>query len=136
MAIFEGLGRYQNIGILLMRVGLGFMMVMHGYPKLFGGPEKWERIGGAMSTLGIDFAPVFWGFMASAAEGIGGLFLILGFFFRPTCALLIITMVVAALRHIIGENEGFMGGSSAIELGIAFLGLFIIGPGKYSIDKK
>jgi putative oxidoreductase len=135
MAILSGLGRYQNTGLLLMRAGLGIMMILHGYPKLFGGPGLWEKLGGSMSSVGIDFLPTFWGLMGAAAEGIGGLFIVLGLFFRPSCLLIIITMMVAAAKHL-AEGDGLMGASHAIEVGIAFIGLFIIGPGKYSIDKS
>lgn len=133
--MLKKLGNYRNFALLLIRLGLGFMMIMHGYPKLSGGTEKWEKIGKAMSEFGIEFMPMFWGFMASFAEAIGGLFLLLGLFFRPATILLLITMIVAATKHI-GGGDGLMGASHAIELGIVFLGLFIIGPGKYSIDKS
>ncbi|MFD1629662.1 DoxX family protein [Pseudopedobacter beijingensis] len=125
----------RDFGILIIRVGLGICMVMHGLPKITGGMEKWKAIGGAMNTIGIDFAPTFWGFMASAVETFGGFLLVLGLFFRPANALLAFTMLIAALVHI-NKGEGFMGASHAIEIGIAFLGLIFIGPGKYSIDKK
>ncbi len=135
MAIWSKLGKYQHVGLLLMRAGLGAMMILHGYPKLIGGPDKWEKLGGAMAHFGLDFFPVFWGFMAAAAEGIGGLLIILGFFFRPTCALLIVTMAVAAAHHLF-KGDGIMGASHAIETGIAFIGLLFTGPGKYSIDRS
>ena len=135
MAIWSKLGKYQHFGLLLMRAGLGFMMILHGYPKLMGGPDRWEKTGGAMANFGLDFMPSFWGFMAAGAEGIGGLLVILGVFFRPACGLLIVTMIVAAVSHI-GKGDGIMGASHAIETGLAFLGLFILGPGKYSIDKN
>ena len=135
MAILAKLGRYQSTGLLLMRVGLGAMMIMHGYPKLLGGPEKWTSLGGSMKNFGITFYPEIWGFMAAASEGIGGLFLVLGFFFRPSAFLLMCTMIVAASSHLYKGQE-FMKSSHAIELGFVFLGLFILGPGKYSVDKS
>lgn len=88
-----------------------------------------------MAALGIHDFPTFWGFMAAFAETVGGLLFLVGFLFRPATFLLIITMLVAALRHT-KAGEGIMGASHAIELGILFLAMFIIGPGKYSIDKS
>ena len=32
------LGAYRNGGLLLVRLGLGLSFVLHGYPKMFGGP--------------------------------------------------------------------------------------------------
>ena len=135
MALLSGLSKYSNVGLLIIRVGLGIMFIMHGYPKLIGGPEMWEKLGGAMGNVGINFAPVFWGFLAAVAEAGGGLLLALGLFFRPACIALAFTMLIAALVHLTG-GEGIMGSSHAIELGIVFLGLILVGPGKYSIDKK
>lgn len=136
MAIFDSLGKYRNSGLLIIRIGLGIMFMVHGFPKLAGGPAMWEGLGGSMKLVHIDFLPVFWGFMAAVAEGIGGLLLILGLFFRPATILLIITMCIAALVHLSDPKQGLNEASHAIELGIVFLGLLFIGPGKYSVDKK
>lgn len=135
MAFLSKLGSYKNFALLIIRAGLGFMMVMHGYPKLLGGVEKWEKLGSAMHTFGVDFMPVFWGFMAAFAEGVGGALLILGLMTRPAALLLLITMIVAAAKHLSG-GDGLMGSSHSIELAVVFLGLFILGPGKYSFDKS
>jgi putative oxidoreductase len=43
-------------------------------------------------------------------------------------------MVVAAMTSYKG-GEGLKGANHAIELAIVFVAMFIIGPGKYSIDK-
>ena len=35
-----------DVGLLVLRLGIGTsMLVFHGYGKLSGGPEKWEKIG-------------------------------------------------------------------------------------------
>lgn len=135
MAVFSKLGRFTDFGLLVMRAGLGAMMLLHGYPKLFAGPEKWGKLGGAMANLGITYAPEFWGFMAAFAETIGGALLLIGFFTRPAALLLFFTMLVAAMKHLYA-GETVMDASHAIELSFVFFALFIIGPGRYSIDKQ
>ncbi len=134
MAIFSRLGRYTNLGLLLMRLGVGAMMVVHGFPKLAGGTAKWEKLGASMAQIGVTAYPVFWGLMAGLTEALGGLLLIIGFVFRPTCFLLLFTMVIATLSHL-SKGDGISGASHAIELGFVFLGLFFVGPGRYSVDK-
>ena len=136
MAVLESLGKYRNTGLLVLRIGLGIMMMLHGFPKLSGGVETWTKVGGSMKLIGIDFVPLFWGFMAALAEGMGGLFLLLGLFFRPVMIFLVLTMAMAATVHLSDPKQDLMDASHAIELGIVFLGLLFIGPGKYSIDKK
>lgn len=133
--ILTFLDKHRDIGLLILRIGLGCMFLFHGFPKLFGGPEKWERLGGAMAAFGITFIPAFWGFMAAISESLGGICLILGLFLRPACILLAITMLVATISHL-SRGDGLGGASHAIEVGIVFLSLILIGPGKYSLDKK
>ena len=129
------LDKHRDIGLLILRIGFGCLFLFHGLPKLFAGPERWERLGGAMASLGITFLPAFWGFMAAISESLGGLCLILGFFLRPACILLTITMVVAAASHL-GRGEGLGGAAHALKACIVFLSLILIGPGKYSLDEK
>ena len=135
MAVWNSLGKYRDTGLLVLRIGLGVMMIMHGLPKLQGGPELWGGVGKAMGNIGINFMPAFWGFMAAATETIGGLFLLLGLFFRPSALLLAFTMVGAGLMHL-SQGDGGSGASHAIELFFVFLGLVFVGPGKRSVDKK
>lgn len=130
------LDRYKDHGLLLLRVGLGLMMiVVHGAPKLFGGPEVWAKVGGAMAMFGLDFAPTFWGFCAAMAEFGGGIALILGILVRPAAASLAFTMVVAAAMHL-GMGEGLKGASHPIEIGFVFLGLILVGGGRFALDAK
>ncbi len=133
--ILTFLDKHRDTGLLILRIGLGCMFLFHGLPKLFGGPEKWEKVGMAMGSLGITFLPAFWGFMAAISEALGGLCLILGFLLRPACILLTITMLVATLSHL-SRGDGLGGASHAIEVGIVFLSLILIGPGKHSLDEK
>ena len=135
MALLVSLGKYRNTGLLINRIGLGILFMLHGYPKLLGGPEKWEAIGGAMKYVGIDFLPVVWGLLAGAIETFGGFLILLGLAFRPVCLLLTIIMAIAASMHL-NNNEGIMGASQAIEMGVVFLGLAFVGPGTFSVDKK
>jgi len=135
MAILDNLGKYRNTGILLLRLGIGVMFIIHGFPKLADGPDGWTGLGGSMKVIGINFLPIFWGFMAAATETFGGFLLIVGLFYRPACILLVFTMIIAALVHF-GKGDGLGGASHAIEMGIVFFSLIFIGPGKYSVDKK
>ena len=134
MPLFSKLSRHTHTGLLILRVGIGIMMILHGYPKLAGGPEKWAGLGKSMAAFGIHDFPQAWGFLAAFAEGVGGLLLVLGFLFRPACVLLFVTMVVAAAKHL-GAGDGLMGASHAIELGVVFAALFVLGPGRFSVDK-
>jgi putative oxidoreductase len=121
-----------DYGLLIIRAGIGIMFMLHGYPKMVGGMEKWTKLGGAMKNIGIEFMPAFWGFMGAFAELGGGFCLVLGFLFRPALAMLIFTMFIAFMVHFT-NGDGFGGYAHALESAIVFTGLFIAGPGKYAL---
>ena len=135
MALLSNLSKYKDFGLLLMRVGIGILFMHYGYPKLIGGPSMWTGIGGSMKHIGVDFYPVFWGFMAAITETFGGFLLIIGLAFRPVNFLLAFTMLIAVLHHL-AAGDGLSAASHAVEAGIVFLSLIFIGPGKYSVDGK
>lgn len=125
-----------NLGLLIIRLGLGFMFIVaHGLPKLLGGPERWKLVGGAMSQLGIRFAPAAWGFAAAMAEFGGGILLILGLFTRFASASLAFVMLVATMQHL-GRGETLLQSSHPIEVGVALVGLALLGAGAYSLDRR
>ncbi|GAB3224129.1 hypothetical protein GCM10027346_03940 [Hymenobacter seoulensis] len=134
MALFENRYRTHDLGLLLLRVGIGIMFTIHGYPKLIGGPEAWTQVGGAMKIVGINFAPAFWGFLAAAAEAVGGQLIAVGLFFRFACGLLLATMIMATIMHL-HSGDNFNAYSHALEAAFLFLGLAFAGPGRYSLDQ-
>lgn len=129
-------GLNRDLGLLIIRVGVGIMFMTHGGPKLFGGPSYWETIGEVgVGALGIHFMPAFWGFMAGFAEFFGGLCVALGLFTVPFSILLVINLCVAAYSHFY-KGEGLAMASHAIEAGFLFLGFIFMGAGRYSLDHK
>jgi putative oxidoreductase len=135
MALLGNLGNYKNLGLLIIRIGLGIMFIHHGYPKLMGGTASWKDLGESMKYVGIHFWPMIWGLLAAVTEFFGGFLLIIGLAFRPVCILLLINLIVAALMHL-GTGGGLGDAAHPIEDATVFAGLIFIGPGKYSIDKK
>ena len=132
MAIVRHTG--VNLGLLVLRVGIGAMFIVHGLPKLTGGPEAWRGLGGAIGVFGITFAPVFWGFMAAFAEAVGGAALILGLLVRPFALLLLCTMIVATGMHL-DAGHGFKIWSGPAGLGVVFLSLVLSGGGGLSLSR-
>jgi putative oxidoreductase len=129
------LDRHQDVGLLVLRAGLGASMVLHGWPKLAGGAEKWAAIGKHVSGFGIHFGHTAWGLAAALAEGLGGVLLVLGLATRPAALALVATMAVAVRMHA-DAGQGWSGYSHALEDGIAFLAIVILGPGRYSLDAR
>jgi len=130
--IWNGLARYRDLGLLLLRLGVGLGFIyFHGWAKLSGGPERWAGIGSAVELFGIGFGHTLFGFLAAFSESVGGLLIALGLFFRPAAALLLTTMIVATTRHIV-TGQGTP--AHAFKNAWVFVGLLFVGPGKYSVD--
>jgi putative oxidoreductase len=131
--VFSSLDRYRDAGLLVARIGFGFGFVWyHGLPKLTGGVQRWAGTGDAMAHLGITSGHEWFGLAAAIAEGVGGLLIALGLFFRPAALALACVMVVATISHM-ATGEGTP--AHAFKNTFLFLGLFLIGPGRYSIDE-
>lgn len=122
-------------GWLILRVGIGISIFLHGYPKIMGGVETWTMVGGTMSNFGINFAPAFWGFLAALAESLGGILFALGLLFRPAALFLTGTMLVALTTHLF-SGDSFAVFGHALDLLIVFVASILIGSGKYSLDAK
>jgi putative oxidoreductase len=138
----------SDLGQLLIRLAVGGLFVfVHGWMKVTtvwnqtlhpetlhpGQKPMLEQLGGAMGQLGIHFWPSFWGFLAMSAEFGGGLLLLLGLLFRPACAMLGFTMVMATITvlHLKGISDP--SASAPILAGAAVLGMLLMGPGKFSL---
>lgn len=126
-------GKFIHIGLLIIRIGMGIVFFFHGLPKLMGGVEAWRELGSAMTLMGVSFAPVFWGFMATFAETVGAILLILGLFHRFVAFMLAFTMIIAMLMHFDAADTYFVY-SHTLKALIVFIALLISGPGRYSLD--
>lgn len=126
--------KYSDAGILFMRIGIGTAYVfVYGIMKIEAGPEMWVMIGSTMSKVGINFAHVFWGFMASASEFFGGILILLGLFTRTAAAFMAFTMLMAFMTHLSALDPWYIA-IHPMELFSVLMGLIFIGAGKYSLD--
>lgn len=123
-----------SIGLLVIRIFLGASMIAHGYPKL-ANPAKWEWLGSQMMHIGVNFGYEFFGFLAGSSELLGGVLILSGLFFRPANIVLAFTMFIAFMFHL-NQGDGYSATSHSLELFGVFVGLSLIGPGKYSFKKK
>lgn len=133
---WKSLDQFSNFGLLITRVVVGALfMIVHGFPKLEGGPAKWESVGRAVSYLGVHFGYTGWGLAATVAETLGGFFLIIGFAHRPAALALFVTMAVAAIWSYYPFG-GWDAAAHPTAMAAVCLGMVFTGPGKYSLDAK
>lgn len=106
-------------------VGLGFLL--HGIMKLPG------IFDGSTSIIGLMG-------LAAIIETIGGIFLIIGFWVRPTAFIAAIEMLVAFFyAHVAGKGTLHPlqnGGEAAMLYFAAFLVLMAYGAGKWGLDRN
>jgi putative oxidoreductase len=126
--------RNVNLGLLLLRIGIGSMFIFHGWPKLQGGPAGWERLGHSMEYVGISFLHIFWGFMAMVAEVFGGICLIAGIGVRVSSAFMLFTMLIAAIANLT-MGYGLEGIVEIIEVSSALFMLLIAGGGRFTLKE-
>lgn len=125
----------DDFALLFMRVGLGAMFAWHGWGKVMEGPVGWEKLGRAVTALGLHTGYLGFGAAATFSEFVGGLLLVVGLAVRPAAFFLVCTMTVAAAMHF-DKGDGLTGASHAIEAGVAFVGILLMGGGKYALDAK
>jgi putative oxidoreductase len=139
--------RLQDIGILLLRVGLGLIMLYYGSQKMlgiFGGAGFEATIRGFQERNGI---PPVLGTLAIFAEFAGALGIIVGLLTRVAAFGLVCTMGTALFFNASRPNlavEMFTEGSiqsagqvffpAALLFG--YLAILLIGPGAFSLDAK
>lgn len=117
-----------HIGLLFLRIFAGLAMAFsHGLKKI---PPS-EKFIASVSGLGFP-APDFFAWAAGLSELVGGIFIAIGLFTRPSAFFLTITMFVAAfMRH---GDEAFGAQEKALLYAVLAILLIIQGPGKYSFD--
>ena len=126
--------RGLNLGLLIIRIGVGIEFILHGIIKLQAGSDEWREMGSTLLIYGIHFAPMILGFLAIFPTLVGGTLLILGVFMRTVCFLLLAISAITLGKHIT-LNDSFLISSHAMESAILFLSLLFIGPGKYTLSE-
>jgi putative oxidoreductase len=148
----------RDLGLLLLRCMVGAIFVIHGYPKIFGGPGKAEKVHskvrqhlgpgfdaamergsiasfrGNVEGMGMPM-PGMMAWVAALAEFGGGILLILGWLTRPAALIISGNMVVAITRvHWKNGLVGQGGYEFPLSLLASLVALLLTGPGAISID--
>ncbi|RAJ01522.1 putative oxidoreductase [Chitinophaga skermanii] len=125
--------KQQATAFLILRIGIGIIFTVLGIQKLLGGNEVWTGVGSAMGFVGIKFSPAFWGLMATLAELVGGILLIIGLFTRYAAIALLFTMIIAVILKIAIDGT-FAGVSAPLTMLLIMIFFAIYGSGTNSVD--
>lgn len=119
----------NDIGLALLRIVPSALLLTHGIPKfqkLITGNFEFA------DPLGIGATPTL--FLAVLAEFICPILIILGFKTRWAAVLPALTMVVAAF--VVHAADPFGVKEKALLFLGFFIAIYLLGPGKFSLDKK
>ena len=119
----------SDIGKLVLRVFFSLLMLTHGWGKLNRSFADEVEFG---DPLGIGSVPTL--ILAVFAEFIAPILIIVGFKTRWISLLPIATMTVAVL--IVHASDPFKRQELPLLYLTGFVAIALIGPGKYSIDKR
>lgn len=118
-----------HLGLALLRIVPSALLMTHGYPKLqklISGNTEF------LNPIGIGQAPSL--FLTVIGEFVCPILLIIGFKTRWAAIPAAITMFVAGF--IVHASDPLDKKELALLYLIVFVVIFLLGPGKYSVDKK
>jgi putative oxidoreductase len=124
-----------DLGRLLLRLGLGALILFHGFAKLTGG------IDGITQVVTANGLPAFVAYGVYVGEVVAPILVILGWYSRVGSLIVAINMVFALyLVHRADLFKLAPSGGYALELQALYLvvalALALMGPGRYSIDER
>ncbi|WP_254205369.1 DoxX family protein [Nocardia alni] len=123
----------SDIGLLVLRVGFGLLLAVHGTQKLFGWFHGYglTATGHAFAHMGYTPGP-FFAALAGLCEAGGGVLLALGLLTPLAAAIALGTMINAVHQT---WPEGFMKGYELpLVYCVAIIALAFAGPGRFSLD--
>ena len=135
MAI-SGLPPRPDAGLLLLRLGVGTLMLFHGIFKLTHG-VAW--ISGPLGAVGL---PAWLSYGVYVAEVLAPILLIVGLWARPAALVIALDMFMAIFlaRRADVAKINPMGGAWAIEVELLYLvgalAIALMGSGRYGIGRR
>jgi putative oxidoreductase len=126
------LDRLHPLALLVLRLGLGAIMIAHGAQKLFGGMPRFM---GMLNNFGI---PGWMGYLTVAAEFGGGILLVVGLLTRLAALSIVIDMTVAISKvhwkNGLVTTPGRVGYEFPLACAVIAFALIFLGAGPISLD--
>lgn len=132
----------QDLGQLILRVGLGTVLIAHGLQKLFGwwGGQGITGFKDSLSDAGYHHADILT-YVAAGGEIVAGVLLLLGLFTPIAAAGVLAYLVNGLLAGVSGHSNPrsfpyFLptGHEYQITLIVVAIAVILIGPGRYGFD--
>lgn len=131
-----------DLGLMLLRVGLGALLIVHGLQKIFGwwGGSGLSGFEGSLADLGYQHAGLLT-YVGAGAQVAAGLLLVLGLF-TPLAAAAALAYLLNALLASVAAEPGVSfvdfviptGHEHQASLVLVAAALTLTGPGRYGLD--
>ena len=121
--------KFNDLALAILRVGFSGMLLTHGIPKI---SILLENPSGFPDPIGVGNVVSL--ILALIGEFVAPIFVLIGFKTRIAALPAIGTMAVAAF--IVHSQDSFGIKEKALLYLIGFIVIALVGPGKYSVDKK
>ncbi|KAA1250711.1 DoxX family protein [Mycobacterium simiae] len=131
----------QNLGLLILRVGLGAVLVAHGLQKLFGwwGGSGVTGFKNSLSDVGYQHADIL-AYVGAGGEIVAGVLLVLGLFTPLAAAGALAFLINGLLATVSARSRSHFsyflpdGYEYQISLAVMAVAVILSGPGRYGLD--
>jgi putative oxidoreductase len=132
----------QNLGLLLLRAGIGAVLIAHGLQKAFGwwGGQGLSGFRSTLAEMGYQHANVLT-YVATGTEVATGALLVLGLFTPLAAAGALAYLVNSVLANVAAQHAtGYItfflpaGNEYQVTLIVALSAIILSGPGRYGLD--
>lgn len=131
----------QDLGLLILRTGLGVLLVAHGLRQLFGwwGGRGVTGVKHAIAEAGYQHADILT-YAAGGGQIAAGLLLVLGLFTPLAAAGALAYFINGVLAGVASQNEGRFGlflpdgHEYHVVLIVVAVAIILVGPGRYGLD--
>ncbi|MBV9090701.1 MAG: DoxX family membrane protein [Mycobacteriaceae bacterium] len=132
----------QHLGLLLLRGGVGVLLVAHGLQKAFGwwGGQGLAGFRNSLSDLGYQHADILT-YLAAGTQIAAGLLLMLGLLTPLGAAAALAYLLNGVLANFAAQHDGgyfvfFLPNANAYQvlMIVALAAIILVGPGRYGFD--
>ncbi|OBB61354.1 hypothetical protein A5757_07585 [Mycobacterium sp. 852013-51886_SCH5428379] len=130
----------QDLGLMLLRVGLGILLIAHGLRQAFGlwGGSGLTNLQDTLTEAGYQYAGLVT-YVAAFGQIGAGLLLLLGLFTPAAAAVALAYLINELLATMSAEGNGFAfflpgGREFQVTLIVVTVAIILTGPGRYGFD--
>lgn len=129
----ENTNRHRDMGLLMLRMGVGMMMMLEGI-QIIRDKRIWIELDQMMSLFNFGGNEVLWGWTIGSMATAGGVFFAVGLLHRLSTFVLLMFATISAAGAVFLELP-WHSFAAATQAWLVFAAFLFIGSGSYSLDR-